>query len=260
MDGKGNVEIFSKKSIFVRGWPYIEWYLKYAKPITKYKNIHKGEDCFILGNGPSLNKTDLNQLGSYYTFGLNKIHLIFDKVDFRPSYHVAVNPLVVEQSIKDFEALPCQSFLAHKSSRKITKNKAHINFILCGGPLSFRKSLLYPISDGCTVTYVAMQIAYYMGFENVFLIGVDHNFKTKGSPNEKQFLKGDDVNHFDPNYFGNNEWQLPDLEGSEVSYRLAKHFYERNDRCIYDATVDGKLQVFPKLTFEEALLTCKKKK
>ena len=104
-----------------------------------------------------------------------------------------------------------------------------------------------------------MQIAYYMGFKNVYLIGVDHNFKTTGAPNEKQFLKGNDVNHFDPNYFGNKEWHLPDLQGSEISYHLAKFFYERNGRRIYDATIDGKLQIFQKISLDNALEACKKR-
>jgi hypothetical protein len=104
-----------------------------------------------------------------------------------------------------------------------------------------------------------MQIAYYMGFRNVFLIGVDHNFKTDGKPYEKQFLQGEDINHFDPNYFGNQEWQLPNLAASELAYHLAKYFYNIDDRGIYDATVNGKLNVFPKITFEEALKRCKQK-
>jgi hypothetical protein len=92
-----------------------------------------------------------------------------------------------------------------------------------------------------------------MGFSQIFLIGVDHNFKAPGNPNEKQFLQGGDQNHFDPNYFGNKEWHLPDLEASELSYHLAKFFFNRDGRKIYDATVDGKLNIFPKISCEQAL-------
>ncbi|MBE0577397.1 MAG: DUF115 domain-containing protein [Desulfuromonadales bacterium] len=238
---------------------YIEWFLKYARTLRKFKNLHHGKDCFILGNGPSLNKIDLDQLSEYYTFGLNKIFLLFDKVNYRPTYHVAVNRLVIEQSIKEFEALPCTSFLSFFPSRNKFKNLEHINFILTGGPSVFRKNLVGLVDEGWTVTYVAMQIAYYMGFKNVFLVGVDHNFIVSGAPNEPQLFKGDDVNHFDSNYFSNMEWQPPDLRGSESSYHLAKLCYEKSGRNIFDATVDGKLQVFPKLSFEKALVTCKKR-
>ena len=116
-----------------------------------------------------------------------------------------------------------------------------------------------PIFEGYTVTYVAMQIAYYMGFSKLFLIGVDHNFKAPGNPNEKQFLQGDDQNHFDPKYFENKEWHLPDLEASELSYHLASFFFRRDGRRIYDATVDGNLQIFPKIPYEDAVKMCNKK-
>jgi hypothetical protein len=72
-------------------------------------------------------------------------------------------------------------------------------------------------------------------------------------------MKGDDNSHFDPNYFKGMKWQLPDLAGSEKAYRLAKEHFEKNDRQISDATVDGKLNIFPKIKFEEALSVAKKK-
>ncbi len=95
-----------------------------------------------------------------------------------------------------------------------------------------------------------MQIAYYMGFEKVILIGVDHSFETKGKPHTMVVSEGDDPNHFDPCYFGKGfRWQLPDLRTSELAYRIAKYHFENAEREILDATVDGKLQVFPKVDY-----------
>ena len=53
--------------------------------------------CFILGNGPSLKKTNLALLENEYTFGLNRIYLLFDQLGFSTTYYVAVNHLVIEQ-------------------------------------------------------------------------------------------------------------------------------------------------------------------
>ena len=106
--------------------------------------------------------------------------------------------------------------------------------------------------DGTTVTFVAMQIAYYMGFSEVILIGVNHNFKTKGEPHKIVISEGEDPNHFDPNYFGKGvKWQLPDLKTSEKAYTLARDAYLKAGRQILDATVDGKLTVFPKVRYED---------
>lgn len=238
---------------------YVIWRLKYSLSLKKFKDIHNGEDCFIVGNGPSLNKIDLGQLNDYYTFGLNKIYLMFEKTKFRPTYHVAVNSLVIEQCAKEFETLPCKTFLSYRPSRSLVRKLNHVNFIMTGGPVTFCESLVGEVHEGWTVTYVAMQIAYYMGFRNVFLVGVDHNFVVSGLPNEQQLLTGKDINHFDPNYFGGKEWHLPDLAGSELSYHLAKFFFEKDGRSIRDATIEGKLQIFSKISFDDALAECKKK-
>ncbi|MBN2147597.1 MAG: hypothetical protein JW726_09420, partial [Anaerolineales bacterium] len=95
------------------------------------------------------------------------------------------------------------------------------------------------------------QLAYYMGFQEAILVGVDHNFQTKGPANQAIVSDGDDPNHFAPNYFGKGfKWQLPDLEGSERAYHLARQAYEGSGRRILDATVGGKLTIFPKVDYQ----------
>jgi hypothetical protein len=95
-----------------------------------------------------------------------------------------------------------------------------------------------------------MQLAYHLGFQKVILIGVDHAFTTQGKPHETIVSQGDDHNHFSPNYFGRGfRWQLPDLETSEIAYRLARKAFEADGREILDATIGGKLTVFPKVDY-----------
>jgi hypothetical protein len=102
-----------------------------------------------------------------------------------------------------------------------------------------------------TVTFVALQLAYHMGFQEVILVGVDHNFVTQGPANAAVVSNGDDPNHFSPNYFGKGfKWQLPDLEGSERAFHQAKAAYEAAGRRVLDATVGGRLSVFPKTTYD----------
>lgn len=245
--------------LHMRGWnlDFLKWHYTEARRLIKFENIHQKQDCFIIGNGPSLNKMDLSFLSDYCTFGLNKIYLIFDKVDLNLSYYIAVNPLVIEQSKKEIEHLNCPSFLSYLASKNIIKNKKNIYRILTTAfDPGFYSNITFPINEGYTVTYVALQIAYFMGFKRVFLIGVDHDFKTQGNPNEQQTLQGEDINHFDPRYFSGQNWHLPDLEASELHYRIADFFYERSGRKIYDATVDGKCEIFSKITYTDALKMC----
>jgi len=240
-------------------WECWQWYFGHSKELSRFKNIHRGKECFIIGNGPSINQIDLSLLKKYHTFGLNKIFLIFDRIDLNLSYHVAVNPHVIQQSSKEIESLPCPSFLSFKSGHQTVRHLDHIYFLVTSDGFDFSDDLLRVIHEGRTVTYVAMQLAYFMGFSKVFLIGIDHSFKCKGQPNEKQKLDGEDPNHFDPRYFKNSHWQLPDLEGSELAYRVANFYFKRHGRQIFDATLNGNLTVFPKISYDKALQYCNPK-
>lgn len=238
---------------------YREWYYRHRPGLQRFKDCHRGQDCFIIGNGPSLNKMDLEPLKDYYTFGLNKIYLMAKRgVDLNLSYLVSVNPLVIEQSANVFESLECYTFLSYQAAHEHVRPLSQINYLYTrGAPYTFRGDIQSRVSEGHTVTFVAMQIAFYMGFKRVFLIGVDHSFKAEGAPNEKQRLEGEDPNHFDPDYFKDQEWHLPDLEASELSYHLARFFYRRDGRRIFDATVHGQLQIFPKISYAQALDECR---
>jgi hypothetical protein len=108
-----------------------------------------------------------------------------------------------------------------------------------------------PVWPGATVTFVAMQLAYHMGFDEVILLGVDHSFTTQGKPHTEVISQGDDPNHFAPNYFGKGfKWQLPDLETSEIAYKMARQAFEADGRKIMDATIGGKLTIFPKVDYD----------
>ena len=242
------------------GLSYLKWRRKYAKTLNQFRNIHAGQDCFIIGNGPSLKHMDLSPLSEYYTFGLNKIYLIFEQVQLDLSYLVATNPLVIEQSKEVYEEqLKFPMFLSHTGSEGVIDDRSNIYRLHTLNTWSFYDDITQPICEGNTVTYVAMQIAFFMGFERVFLIGVDHSFKQSGASHETQVYQGDDENHFHPDYFKGQKWQLADVYGSEVSYHMANYHYQKANRQIFDATKGGKLDVFPKISFEEALKQARKK-
>lgn len=214
------------------------------------KDKHQGERCFIIGNGPSLKNTDLSLLKDEVTFGLNRIYMLFDQIGFATTYYVAVNKLVIEQCAHDIVNLPCPKFIGWRARDLIDFTDDMMFLYSRSGP-SFYTDITKGICEGATVTFVAIQIAYYMGFQKVILIGVDHSFTTQGKPHTTVVSQGDDPNHFDPHYFGKGfRWQLPDLETSETAYNMAKCQFEIDDREIVDATVDGKLQVFSKIDYK----------
>ncbi|MEL7474404.1 MAG: hypothetical protein AAGK04_13885, partial [Planctomycetota bacterium] len=74
--------------------------------LAQLKNKHRGERIFILGNGPSLNRTPLHQLKDEYTFATNRIHLLYDRIDWRPSFYTTVDFRVAPDCRDEINALP----------------------------------------------------------------------------------------------------------------------------------------------------------
>lgn len=228
------------------------WRRKSRARLLEYHNRHRGERCFIIGNGPSLKQTDLTKLKNEFTFGMNRIYLLFPELGFTTTYFISINDLVIEQCADEIAALPIPKFIAWHSNRHFQRMPEDMIFLYTTytGP-KFAYDMTRRIWEGATVTNVALQLAFYMGFQQVILIGVDHNFTSKGEANKTVVSNGDDPNHFDPRYFGKGfRWQLPDLETSEMAYRMARQAYERAGRQVLDATIGGKLTVFPKVPYE----------
>jgi hypothetical protein len=228
-------------------------YRESMRRLRTYRNRHAGKRCFVVGNGPSLNRTDLSLLRDEFSFGTNRIYLAFDKLDFRPSYYVCANDLVVEQCAADIERLTMPKFIGWHNRDSIRFTHDMIFLWTRGGLRSwFFTDLTEGCWEGSTVTMVCIQLAYYMGFSEVILVGVDHSYQFSGDPHAEVTSSGDDPNHFAANYFGKGfRWHLPDLEGSELSYRVANFMFKQSGRRIVDATIGGKLEVFEKVRYEQ---------
>ena len=223
-----------------------------SRLLMQYKDKYHGQRCVIMGNGPSLNNTDLSLLKNEYTFGLNKIYLLFDRIDWRPTFYVCVNPFVIQQSAHQIlNDIPGLKFLDFVSLKYLPYNKDTVHLLSLNGK-GFSTDPCEGVFQMHTVTYVAMQLAYYLGFDEVLLVGVDHFFNAvnSGQPDQMVVQNDYDTDHFDANYFGKGqEWNLPNLKGSEEGYRIAKATFEKADRKIYDATIGGHLTVFGKVDF-----------
>ena len=226
------------------------------RKLAKWQNKYPGEKAIILCNGPSLNKVDFDLIGpDCFTFGLNKINLLFDRSDFRPACIVAVNPLVIEQNREFYNKTDIPLFLDSLAARRgLVNSRGNVVFMHSGGPSDgFAKDCSMSITQGYTVTYVALQLAFHMGFQSVALVGADHTFAAKGPANKTVEGSSVDQSHFDPRYFSNVKWQLPDLFESEVAYTRANNMYKAHDRKIYNCTDGGELEVFNRLPLPDFL-------
>lgn len=213
------------------------------------KNRHKGERAVLVANGPSLNGMDLGFLRSNTCIGMNKIFLGFKRFGFNPKYYIAVNDKVISQSQKEISHLNCIKFISRRNAHFVPESALTYHINTACPPKRFCEDISVGVHEGWTVTYAGLQIAYYLGFQEVVITGLDHRFSYTGAANETNFLEGHDPNHFDPSYFGGQYWDNPDLEHSEESYRIARQIFEADNRKIIDATVNGACSVFEKIAY-----------
>ncbi|WP_346839847.1 6-hydroxymethylpterin diphosphokinase MptE-like protein [Microbulbifer sp. SAOS-129_SWC] len=224
-----------------------------GKEIIKniFHDRHLGERAVIVCNGPSLNDMDLSFLKNEIVFGLNKIYLGFHRFGFYPKYYVAVNEKVLRQSAREIDRLTCVKFLSDRCGQMF-RNNALTHILRTGNPYArFCKDITKGLEEGWTVTYAALQVAFFMGFKEVYIIGMDHRFEYSGAPNQASYMKGEDKNHFSSEYFSQCEWDNPDLRNSEKSYQIANETFQSVGRNIFDCTVGGACDIFEKRDYKK---------
>ena len=214
------------------------------------KDRHLNQRVVIVANGPSLNLMNLSFLKQEIVIGLNKIFLGFKKFRFYPRYYVAVNEKVIRQSVNEITKLTSVKFLSNRCPDLFKEDALTYIVNTIQPPAPFCHNIALGVREGGTVTYAALQIAFYLGFQEVVIIGMDHKYDYSGDANQTSILQGPDLNHFSEEYFGfGQQWDNPDLPKSEEFYRMAKFEFGCAGKKILDATVEGACDVFEKVDY-----------
>jgi hypothetical protein len=235
------------------------------KKLVGLHNLHYGQRAFILGNGPSLNKCNLFKLRNELTFGVNNIFLNYGKMGFHPTYYIVEDNLIAEDrsdQINNYHGPEIKFFGNYlhyciDDSPDVVWLNVRVNYKNYNGFPHFSKNAARMIWVGGTVSYICMQLAFYMGFKEVYLIGFDHTYKVPADAivNEQKkeiTSRSSDPNHFDPNYFGKGyRWHDPMIERMEMAYRRANIIFQTDQRQIYNATIGGHLNVFPRVNYDD---------
>lgn len=209
--------------------------------IKKLKDSHKGQTCVVIGNGASLKETDLNRLSQKYpTLGSNRIYLY----PFVPDYYAICDDLMLMSCLEDIQKESFRPKAMFINSAYPLPFAIPVNYSI---KYDFSKDIEHEIVIGGTVTYVLLQIAYYLGFKKALLVGVDHDYPGagKGSPGSVFLQEGDDKDHFHPEYFKPGMiYNRPELSATERMYQFAKSVFELDGRKILNLTTSTKLLVY----------------
>jgi hypothetical protein len=236
------------------------------------QNSRQGETAVIIGNGPSLNQTDLSMLAGIDTFGVNSIFLAEDRLVQPLTYYVVEDTKVMEENAERIRSMKAglrlfpadyMQYFAEKNLDAPTAffrlNTAFYRRNLaayCRPRFSFDPS--QRLFAGQTVTYINMQLAHWIGYSRVILIGMDFEYTIPaGATIEGVHIThsdSPDPNHFHPDYFGYGKtWKDPQLDRVRSNYVLARRIFEATGREIINATVGGKLDIFPRSDLDSLL-------
>ncbi len=235
----------------------------YSRSIKAFHNIHKGERCFILGNGPSLSPADLDKLHELgeVTFAMNRIFKIFDQTKWRPTYYFCEDEIIARGCLEEMNKLQAKEKfipLINKYYYNIKiKNAQYFNLIFNDNLApqlmeDFDASKNVPCMG--TVTTTCIFFAVYMGFKEIYLLGVDHNFRVTISDDGNVVTDNNVTDYFCKNYDKDVEDKVThDLRKTTNSYRAMKAFCEKNNVTIKNATRGGKLEVFERASIDDLL-------
>jgi len=260
-----------KKIIKREDIPYSFWEEPYffrfsdKRKFRKLKNKFKGERCFIVGNGPSLNKIDLGKLKNEYSFAVNGIFYKTEETGYKPTFYVVEDKHVMHDNITKINSYEAEYKFFPKNYKHLIKNRKNTSFFNMNMGFyevsspnfkipKFSTDASKRVYCGQSVTIINLQLAYYLGFEEVYLIGMDFNYNIPDSAivdGENILSTEEDENHFHPDYFGKGKsWHDPHLDRVLNSYKMVKLVFEANNRTIYNATVGGKLELYERVDFD----------
>lgn len=264
-------------------------YMRVYKHFIKYKNllarnielkdIHKGKRCFILGSGPSINKEDLKPLKNEIVFALNNfyVHEDFTDImsgDYAKYYMTApIHPPQTEDEWKSWfedmeKSMPKNTNMlfglnAYNGNAKHILNKYNlfkeqkINWYFAGVNYNvdcFDKSAMditKPVYTGEAVSIYALILAIYMGFDEIYLLGMDHDYFLY-EDGSKMRMYSTAIHQKDEfvRSFGDTFYTKEFLRQYNI-FSKYKAFDDNSEPKIYNASNGGVLKVFPKVKFEE---------
>ncbi len=236
---------------------------KFSPKIKEFKDKYKGETCFIVGNGPSLRIEDLDRLTEKHCFAANGIYKMFSHTCWRPEFYFSQDSLMTQDILlKDIgNILDLKHIFTSINSKMVDFNEKYdkIKYMRLyyeednSGLPQFSTDCEKMINLSCTVTYSMLQMAAYMGFKTIYLLGMDCSY-------QYEELEDGTVIRNDVKSYGDIIAELTsgyswDGKGAEVyqqikGYKAAKKFAENNDIQIYNATRGGKLEIFERVDFD----------
>ena len=232
-----------------------------GKRLAALKGKYAGKRCFLVGNGPSLKAEDLTKLHEQgeVTFAFNRVYNIFDQTPWRPTFYISQDEKMLSGCADVVDGLELPTKLVPAQLKWYYDIHIHdavhfnMNWQQKENPLDFHFSddIAREIFCASTGMYTAAQLAAYMGFTEIYFIGVDHHFHMSVN-NKGEIVIDDKVKDYFTDKYNEDKDKLyiPNTEKSTLTYVAMKRQCDQRGIRVYNATRGGKLEVFPRVEFD----------
>ena len=253
----------------IEKYPYKHW--RQILTGLQLKDKHKGKRCFVIGNGPSLRTEDLERLNGEITFAANRIFKIFSKTKWRPTYYLCTDYLMYGLDHKEINEIPSElrfvpferALAAGEIYDKITYYNRVVNCVdikdgkvVRGKEFKFSDDVEEVVYGGQTVLYDALQMAVYMGFSEIYLYGVDCDYKLEVLEDGTIIQNDIAKNHFSDEYDEGLDEAIAvvaPLYAAKLAFETAGLACKSKNIIIKNATRGGKLEIFDRIDFENLM-------
>ena len=230
----------------------------------KLKGSYDGR-AFLLGNGPSLNQTPLHLLEGEATMCFNRFDLMLERLPWTPTFYTTIDDRVLLDTLDVVNEMSERSKHAFFPDihpyfvdfRESIVKRPNVHWLFLDRTF-FSDELPY-CGINKTVANVGIQILAYLGFTEIYLLGVDMTYTVPKSARiegkrDITATEDDDESHFDPRYFGKGrKFHVPMLDETFLKFREAYEHYTPRGVQIVNSTVGGVLEEFPRRPLEEVL-------
>lgn len=222
--------------------------------LKELKDSHRGERCFVVATGPSLTIEDLNLIKDEYSISMNSGSLLIEKSEWTPNILGIGDEYVYQklekelirifsgemqkrllisdyaqsffQSAKSFRSFPV-NFLNHKYNHEKT------------GIIKFSDDCYKITYDNYSIIFNLLQLAVYMGFKEIYLLGTDCNYNLP---------KAHIIDHGATDPFAAHA-------GERLIYIHSKfkEFADSRGVSVFNCTRGGMLEVYPRKNLNDII-------
>ena len=226
-----------------------------------------GKRAFIIGNGPSLGRMDLSPLRDELTIGTNGLYKSFSDWGFSTDYLLFED---IEQTeihgphIRDIHGP--QKIAALYNAHAIARPWSDLTFMNCRLAdeaywneigIQFSPDFAQTVYLGSSVVYIALQLAFHLGANPIYLVGVDLDYGqlSEHFPPGKLEITEDNYPvvqraHFNPDYYKIGDViGVPNSKLQMQAMTVAHDFLTHRGVKVYNAGVGGALEVFDRVDF-----------